>query len=61
MVPKCCQTNKFADSSLDFEYRKENNKEITITCENQRPRGTGNEKQILQSSISESKSEQQIE
>ena len=34
MVPKCCQANKFADSSLDFEYRKENNKEITITCEN---------------------------
>ena len=57
MVPKCCQTNKFADSSLDFEYRKENNKEITITCENQRPRGTGNEKKILQSS----NSEQQIE
>ena len=32
-------------------------KKFTITCKNQRPRGTGNEKQILQSS----NSEQQIE
>ena len=36
-------------------------KKITITCKNQKPLGTGNEKQILQSSKSESKSEQQIE
>ena len=55
MVPKCCQTNKFADSSLDFKYRDRKNEEITITCKNQRSLRSSKEKQILQSSISDNK------